>query len=69
MRADQTIAAATLTGNQADLLAARRGGAALQVRRITSDQRGRLIECSTSLYRGDRYSFRLNVRRNGRKLA
>jgi GntR family transcriptional regulator len=60
-QADQLITAVSLTKVQADLLGSRRGSPALQVRRITADQRGRLIEHATSVYRGDRYDFRSTV--------
>jgi GntR family transcriptional regulator len=66
VRAEQTMSAATLTSHQADLLGAKRGAAALRVQRITSDSRGRLIERSTSVYRGDRYDFHLTIARSGR---
>jgi GntR family transcriptional regulator, N-acetylglucosamine utilization regulator len=56
--------AVALTKTQADLLGTRRRSPALQVRRIAADDRGRLIEHATSLYRGDRYDFNVTFVRN-----
>jgi GntR family transcriptional regulator len=61
--ADQTLTATALTTHQADLLGTRRGSPALRVTRVSADMRGRLIEEAESVYRGDRYDFRLLVRR------
>jgi len=66
IKAEQTMSAANLSAHQAELLGTKRGTAALRVLRITSDGRGRLIERSTSVYRGDRYDFHLTIIRNGR---
>jgi GntR family transcriptional regulator len=66
VRAEQTMSAVNLSSRQAELLGTKRGTAALCVVRITSDGRGRLIERSTSVYRGDRYDFHLTITRNGR---
>jgi GntR family transcriptional regulator len=64
VQSDHRMKAVTLTKTQADLLSAKRGSPALEVRRITTDDRGRLIEHATSLYRGDRYHFDITFVRN-----
>jgi GntR family transcriptional regulator len=64
VRSDHRMKAVALTKTQADLLSTRRGGPAFEVRRITADNRGRLIEHATSLYRGDRYDFNVTFVRN-----
>lgn len=61
--ADQELTAAALTKTQADLLGVGRGSPALCVHRISSDSKGRLVEEARSLYRADRYNFRLAVNR------
>ena len=66
VRAEQTMSAVNLNTHDAELLGTKRGTAALRVLRITADRRGRLIERSTSVYRGDRYDFHLAITRNGR---
>ncbi|WP_166354564.1 GntR family transcriptional regulator [Phytoactinopolyspora limicola] len=63
---EQRITAALAKKAQADLLGVRPRSPVLLVNRVSSDQRGRLIERTESVYRGDRYDFRLSARRDGR---
>jgi DNA-binding GntR family transcriptional regulator len=60
-RADQTFSATRLTRRQSDLLGVPSGSAALVMRRISVDTRGRLVEHGESIYRNDRYEFRLGI--------
>ena len=60
-RADQTFTAARLSRRQSDLLGVPAGSPALVMRRVGVDTRGRLIEHAESVYRNDRYEFRLGV--------
>ena len=62
-RAEQTFSAALLTRRQSDLLGVPAGSAALVMRRISVDTRGRLVEHAESIYRNDRYEFRLGIAR------
>ena len=62
-RAEQTFSAAKLSRRQADLLGVPAGSAALVMRRVGADARGRLVEQAESIYRNDRYEFRLGVTR------
>jgi GntR family transcriptional regulator len=61
--ADQTI---VLETRQAELLGVPPHFPALQVERVTRDARGRAVERAVSLYRADRYDFRLTVSRERR---
>jgi GntR family transcriptional regulator len=63
VRAEQTFSAARLTRRQADLLGVPNGSAALVMRRVSVDTRGRLVEHAESIYRNDRYEFRFGVAR------
>jgi len=56
-RIDQTIDAVRLTRQQARLLQAAAGGPALRAVRRYYDDRGRLLELSTALHPGDRFSY------------
>jgi GntR family transcriptional regulator len=67
-QAEQNLKAVSLSKIEADLLAVSARSPALRVARVLVDRRGRLIEYSVSLYRGDRYDFSLSVRRR-RQLA
>ena len=60
-RADQTVSAKRLSRTDADLLCVPAGAAALLVHRVGIDARGRLIEHGESIYRSDRYQFRLGT--------
>ncbi|MFB7084917.1 GntR family transcriptional regulator [Streptomyces sp. NPDC056296] len=59
--ADQTIRATVLDSEQARLLEVPPHFPALLVQRITRDARGRAVERAESLYRADRYDFRVTV--------
>ena len=60
-RADQTVSAKRLSRTDADLLCVPAGAAALLVHRVGIDARGRLVEHGESIYRSDRYQFRLGT--------
>ncbi|MGW2478013.1 GntR family transcriptional regulator [Streptomyces sp. NPDC001665] len=62
-RADQTIKATVLGSREAELLSVPAQFPALQVERITRDIRGRAVERAVSLYRADRYDYRLTITR------
>jgi len=64
-RAEQTFSAVKLSRRQADVLGVPMGSAALVMRRVGADARGRLVEQAESIYRNDRYEFRLGVTRHG----
>lgn len=64
--ADQTIRATVLDSDQASLLAVPPHFPALEVQRVTRDARGRAVERAISLYRADRYDFRVTVSREAR---
>lgn len=61
--AQQRISATVLDPEQADLLRVPAFTAALVVERTASDDRGRLIENTLSIYRADRYAFTLDISR------
>ncbi|MFB7652986.1 MULTISPECIES: GntR family transcriptional regulator [unclassified Streptomyces] len=61
--AKQTIRATVLTQAQAELLAVPPHFPALEVERVTRDVRGRAVERAVSLYRADRYDFKLAISR------
>ncbi|MFZ2964861.1 MAG: GntR family transcriptional regulator [Rhodoglobus sp.] len=63
-RADQVIKATVLEPAVAELLHAPAFSPAFLVVRTGFDARGRAIEFAESLYRGDRYSYEVSVRRN-----
>jgi GntR family transcriptional regulator len=62
-RAEQTFSAERLNKRQADLLGVPMGSPALVMRRIGVDTRGRLVEHGESIYRNDRYEFKLGITR------
>lgn len=62
-RADQVIRATVLEPGDAELLGVPAFSPAFAVNRTAFDARGRAVEYAESLYRGDRYSYELNVRR------
>lgn len=62
-RADQVIKATVLEPSTAELLHAPAFSPAFLVVRTGYDTRGRAIEFAESLYRADRYSYELSVRR------
>ncbi|MGW6485736.1 GntR family transcriptional regulator [Streptomyces sp. NPDC055056] len=62
-RADQTIRATVLGLREAELLAVPTQFPALHVERVTRDIRGRAVERAVSLYRADRYDYRLTITR------
>ncbi|GGR99244.1 HTH-type transcriptional repressor YvoA [Micromonospora fulviviridis] len=59
--ADQVIAATVVDADQAALLGVAPYSPALRVDRITYDQAGVAIERAESMYRADRYDFRITV--------
>jgi len=61
--AEQTIGARPATAEQARLLGMRRGAATLVLERVTTDISGRRIELTRSVYRADRCSYRILLRR------
>ncbi|MDI1463454.1 GntR family transcriptional regulator [Catellatospora sp. KI3] len=61
--ADQVIAATVVEPRQADLLGVAAFSPALRVTRITFDAAGRAVERGESVYRADRYSYRVTVTR------
>lgn len=62
-RADQRLKSVTVTGAEAALLGMSPGAPALRVHRISLDQRDHPVECTTSVYRADRYDIQFTVRR------
>lgn len=62
-RATQTISAVNLDRNQAHILDQPIGAAAIRVDRTGYTDRGRAVERTETLFRGDRYSFELVVSR------
>ncbi|MFC0006552.1 GntR family transcriptional regulator [Micromonospora siamensis] len=61
--ADQVIAATVVDDDQARLLQVAAYSPALRVDRITYDDAGRAVERAESIYRADRYDFRITVTR------
>jgi GntR family transcriptional regulator len=61
--AEQTLRAAVLETEEAELLGVPAFSAALVVERIARDARGVAVEHAESTYRGDRYSFQLTLHR------
>lgn len=61
--AEQSIQGTVVDPDEAELLAVPPFSPALLVQRTSYDQRGRRVERAKSVYRGDRYSFKLGVRR------
>ncbi|MFB6626351.1 GntR family transcriptional regulator [Streptomyces sp. NPDC056374] len=64
--ADQTIRATVVGPREATLLGVPPQFPALHVERITRDIRGRAVERAVSLYRADRYDYRLTISRERR---
>ncbi|MGW8887552.1 GntR family transcriptional regulator [Streptomyces sp. NPDC055749] len=64
--ADQTIRATVVGPREATLLGVPPQFPALHVERITRDIRGRAVERAISLYRADRYDYRLTIFRERR---
>ena len=62
--ADQITTAVNLTRTRAELLGVPTRSAALKVVRISTDNRGRMVERAVSLYRGDRYDFSTRISRS-----
>jgi GntR family transcriptional regulator len=62
-RADQTIASTVVDPDQAELLNVPPFSPAFNVERTGYDTRGRAIERAESLYRADRYSYRVTLYR------
>lgn len=62
-RAEQHIRATVLNPRDADLLGVPPFSAALIVSRITFDRSGRAIERAISIYRADRYDFKVTITR------
>ncbi|TDE39306.1 GntR family transcriptional regulator [Nonomuraea mesophila] len=65
--ADQTISATVVNRGQAELLGVPNSFPALRVSRVTHDARGRAVERAISLYRADRYDYRLSIARSRKK--
>jgi GntR family transcriptional regulator len=63
MHAEQRIRATVLDQEEADLLGVAPVSPALLVKRVSSDKAGRPVERARSLYRADRYDFRVAVDR------
>jgi GntR family transcriptional regulator len=63
MHAEQRIRATVLDPEEADLLGVAVVSPALLVERVSSDKAGRPVERARSLYRADRYDFRVAVDR------
>jgi GntR family transcriptional regulator len=61
--ADQVIAATVVDADQARLLGVAAYSPALRVDRITYDESGVAVERAESIYRADRYDFRITVTR------
>ncbi|MFC7547884.1 GntR family transcriptional regulator [Plantactinospora sp. GCM10030261] len=61
--ADQVIAATVVDTDQARLLAVAPYSPALRVSRVTYDETGTAVERAESIYRADRYDFRITVTR------
>jgi GntR family transcriptional regulator len=66
-RAEQKIQAITLDEENSRLLDVAPGSAALEVTRVSSSRRGRLVEFARTIYRADRYSFQLAVTRDAER--
>ncbi|MFC8231066.1 GntR family transcriptional regulator [Streptomyces sp. NPDC057287] len=64
--ADQTIRATVVASREAALLGVPPQFPALLVERVTRDIRGRAVERAVSLYRADRYDYRLTISRERR---
>ncbi|MGC4945634.1 GntR family transcriptional regulator [Streptomyces sp. DT224] len=62
-QADQMIRATVLGPREAELLSVPAQFPALHVERVTRDIRGRAVERAVSLYRADRYDYRLTITR------
>jgi GntR family transcriptional regulator len=65
--ADQTISATVVNREQAELLGVPNNFPALRVSRVTHDARGRVVERAISLYRADRYDYRVSIARGRKK--
>lgn len=65
--ADQTIRATVVGPREAALLDVPPQFPALLVERVTRDIRGRAVERAVSLYRADRYDYRLTISRERRR--
>jgi GntR family transcriptional regulator len=65
--ADQIISATVVNREQAELLGVPNNFPALRVSRVTHDARGRAVERAISLYRADRYDYRLSIARGRKK--
>jgi GntR family transcriptional regulator len=63
--ASQKLEAVTVIEADAGLLGVPPGAAALRVHRVSFDERDQPVECTTSLYRADRYDIQFAVRREG----
>lgn len=63
-KAEQSIRATVLDGDNARALSVPEFSPAFQVERIAYDARGRRIEYAVSIYRGDRYSYDMVIYRN-----
>jgi GntR family transcriptional regulator len=64
VRAEQLMQAIVLDHSNAALLGTAAGSPALRVHRVGLDDRDRRLECTTTIYRGDRYDLRFAVHRD-----
>lgn len=62
--ADQVVSAIVLEPKDVELLGVAPYSPALKIIRVTYDAKGRRIETSTSIYRGDKYTLHYSARRN-----
>jgi GntR family transcriptional regulator len=60
----QQVNAITLGADEAELLSAEAGSAALRVERFGASRRGEPIELARTIYRADRYFLRMSVTRH-----
>lgn len=65
VRAEQLVRAIAIEGFEAGMLAVPPGSAALRIDRVGFDHRGRAVERTESIYRGDRYNITFAVLRDG----
>jgi GntR family transcriptional regulator len=62
--AEQTVGATVADVETAAALAVPAGTALLRLVRIVRDERGRLVEWLEALYRPDRYTYRMELKRS-----
>lgn len=62
--AEQSISSIVATANEAKLLGVKIGHPMLLINRVTYDEKNRPVEVLRSIYRGDRYKFNVDLKRN-----